>query len=332
VGQEPVKCKRFDHIKVSHILETGLNSGHRSAMSLSFDHHPTHLRRSVLCLPASNRRAIDKLASLDADVVILDLEDAVAEEMKQEARDNIRAYLAGDRTPGREVVIRVNETSSSHFAEDIALVLECEPDAVLLPKVRAQDDVLDLATQLSESEAPDSIRIWAMIEMPLAILNAGSIAEVGRTHGGRLDCFVIGLNDLRKDTGVPFDPARTYLIPWLMQTVLAARAFGLSVIDSVSNEFRELQGFEAECLQGRAMGFDGKMLIHPAQIDGANRAYAPSAAEIAEAEEIIAAFSAPDAAGRNAIGINGRMVERLHLEQAGRLAARASMIKERTIK
>lgn len=298
-------------------------------MTLSFDHHPARLRRSVLCLPASNRRAIDKLASLDADVVILDLEDAVAEEMKQEARDNIRGYFAAGRTSGREVVIRVNEASSVHFAEDIALVLECEPDAVLLPKVRTQDDVLDLATELSENDAPDSLRIWAMIETPLAILNSGSIAEIGRTHGGRLDCFVLGLNDLRKDTGVPFDPGRTYLIPWLMQVVLAARAFGLSVIDSVSNEFRQLQGFEAECQQGRTMGFDGKMLIHPAQIDGANRAYAPSEAEIAEAEEIIAAFSSPEAEGKNAIGINGRMVERLHLEQAGRLAARASMIKER---
>ena len=299
-------------------------------MSLPFDHHPIHLRRSVLCLPASNQRAIDKLASLDADVVILDLEDAVAEEKKQEARENIRRYLAA-RTAGREVVIRVNEASSEFFADDVALVLECTPDAVLLPKVRTQHDILDLATQLSDSDAPDTIRIWAMIETPLAILNAGSIAEVGRTHGGRLDCFVLGLNDLRKETGMPCDPARTYLVPWLMQAVLAARAFGLGVIDSVSNEFRELKGFEAECQQGRAMGFDGKMLIHPAQIDGANRAYAPSEAEIAEAQEIIAAFSAPAAVGQNAINVNGRMVERLHLEQAERLAGRAGMIKAKKI-
>jgi citrate lyase subunit beta/citryl-CoA lyase len=214
----------------------------------------------------------------------------------------------------------------------MALVLECEPDAVLLPKVRTQDDILDVATTLSESDAPENLRIWAMMETPFAVLNAGSIAEVGRTRGGRLDCFVVGLNDLRKDTGVPFDPARTYLVPWLMQIVLAARAFGLAVIDSVSNEFRELSGFEAECRQGRAMGFDGKMLIHPAQIEGANRAYAPSEAEIADAREIIAAFSAPDAAGRNAIGIGGRMVERLHYEQAERLVARAGMIQERARK
>jgi citrate lyase subunit beta/citryl-CoA lyase len=298
-------------------------------MSPPYDHHPIRLRRSVLCLPASNRRAIDKLASLDADVVILDLEDAVAEEMKQAARDNIRAYFAAPRSTGREVVIRVNDAGSAHFSQDMALVLECEPDAVLLPKVRTQDNILDLATELSESDAPDSVRIWAMMETPLAILNAGPIAEVGRTHGGRLDCFVLGLNDLRKDTGVPFDPARTYLVPWMMQVVLAARAFGLAVIDSVSNEFRELGGFEAECRHGRAMGFDGKMLIHPAQIDGANHAYAPSESEIAEAREIMAAFAAPDAAGRNAISINGRMVERLHFEQAGQLVARAEMIMEK---
>ena len=301
-------------------------------MTAAFNHHPVRLRRSVLCLPASNPRAIEKLATLDWDAVILDLEDAVAEAKKQEARDNIRAFLATKRTAEREIVIRVNDANSAHFADDMALALECEPDAVLLPKVRAQDDILELAAFLSENDAPDTVRIWAMMETPLSILNAGSIAEAGRTQGGRLDCLVIGLNDLRKDTGVPFDPARTYLVPWLMQVLLAARAFGLGAIDSVSNEFRELAGYEAECAQGRAMGFDGKMLIHPAQIDGANRAFGPSETELAEAQEIIAAFSAPDADGRNVIDVNGRMVERLHLEQAERLAARASMITERARK
>ncbi|MGV3550461.1 HpcH/HpaI aldolase/citrate lyase family protein [Rhizobium sp.] len=298
-------------------------------MNAAFDHHPARLRRSVLCLPASNQRAIDKLVTLDWDAVILDLEDAVAEEKKQEARDNIRAFLSTGRSADREIVIRVNDAGSAHFTQDMALVLECQPDAVLLPKVRARDDIIDVATFLSDNDAPDTLRIWAMMETPLAILNAGSIAEVGRTQGGRLDCLVVGLNDLRKDTGVPFDPARTYLVPWLMQVVLAARAFGLAVIDSVSNEFRELAGYEAECAQGRAMGFDGKMLIHPAQIAGANLAFGPSEAELAEAREIIAAFSTPEAAGLNAININGRMVERLHLEQAGRLAARADMIMKR---
>jgi len=292
-----------------------------------FDHHPQHLRRSVLCLPASNQRAIDKLASLDCDAVILDLEDAVAEEEKERARANIRAFFKARDKTEREIIIRINQASSSHYDTDMVLVLECEPDAVLLPKVRAQDDILDIAVFLSENDAPETVRIWAMMETPLAILNAGPIAEAGRTSGGRLDCLVVGLNDLRKDTGVPFDPTRTYLTPWLMQIVLAARAFGLTVIDSVSNDFRDLAPFEAECAQGRAMGFDGKMLIHPAQIEAPNRIFQPSAEELAEAEAIIAAFSAPEAEGKSAIAIAGRMVERLHFEQAGRIAARAQMIR-----
>jgi citrate lyase subunit beta/citryl-CoA lyase len=298
-------------------------------MSLSFDHHPTHLRRSVLCLPASNRRAIDKLASLDADVVILDLEDAVAEEMKQEARDNIRAYLAGDRTPGREVVIRVNETSSSHFAEDIALVLECEPDAVLLPKVRAQDDVLDLATQLSESEAPDSIRIWAMIETPLAILRCEAIASAARDATTRLSGFVMGTNDLAKETRARFTPDRAPMLPWLSIAVAAARAYDLDIVDGVYNTLQDEAGFRAECEQGRDLGFDGKTLIHPNQIAVANAVFAPAAEEVETARAIIAAFDQPENAGKGAISLNGRMVERLHAEMARRTVALADAIAAR---
>lgn len=298
-------------------------------MSLNFDHHPQHLRRSVLCLPASNQRAIDKLAELDFDAVILDLEDAVPEDKKAEGRANIRAFFKSRVADGREAIIRVNEVTSAHHADDMALVLECEPDAVLLPKVRAQDDVLDVSAFLSDNDAPDTVRIWAMMETPLSILNAGPIAEAGRTAGGRLDCLVIGLNDIRKDTGVPFDPARTYLIGWMMQILLAGRAFGLGVIDSVSNNFRDLAPFEAECVQARAMGFDGKMLIHPAQIEAANRVFQPSPEDVDEAEAVIAAFAAPDVAGKNAINVAGRMVERLHHEQAQRLMARVGMIQAR---
>jgi citrate lyase subunit beta/citryl-CoA lyase len=168
------------------------------------------------------------------------------------------------------------------------------------------------------------------METPLAILNVGPIAETGRTAGGRLDCLVVGLNDLRKDTGVPPDPERRFVMPWLMQTVLAAGAFGLTVLDSVSNDFRDLAPFEAECAQGRAMGFDGKMLIHPAQIEAANRYFQPSSEEIAEAEAIIAAFSRPEAAKLNATSIDGKMVERLHYQQALALMARVETIKART--
>lgn len=290
---------------------------------------PTRLLRSVLSLPGSNERAIAKLASLDMDGVILDLEDAVAEEAKADARRNIAGFLAATPPAGLLRVVRVNDNTSRHFEADMAMVLATEPDAVLLPKVRTNDDILDLATFLSENDAPDTLRIWAMMETPLAILNAGPIAEMGRTAGGRLDCLVVGLNDLRKETGVKADPARMLVQPWLMQVVLAASAFGLSVLDSVSNDFRDLASFASECAQGRAMGFDGKMLIHPAQIEAANRMFQPSEPEIAEAETIIAAFSKPEHAETNAVGINGKMVERLHFEQATALMARVEMIRTR---
>jgi citrate lyase subunit beta/citryl-CoA lyase len=293
------------------------------------DQKMTRLRRSVLSLPASNDRAIAKLPTLSMDAVILDLEDSVADSMKEEGRKNIRAFCKAKVLADRETVIRVNDVSSPHYAADLRLVLECEPDAVLLPKVRTHDDILELAAYLGDNEAPERLRIWAMMETPLAILNAGPIAETGRTSGGRLDCLVVGLNDLRKDTGVSADPARALVTPWLMQVVLAARAFGLTVLDSVSNDFRNLAPFEAECMQGRAMGFDGKMLIHPAQIDTANRLFQPSPDEVAEAEAIIAAFSRPEAEGLNATSIDGKMVERLHFQQAQALMARVDIIKSR---
>jgi citrate lyase subunit beta/citryl-CoA lyase len=299
-------------------------------MTLNSDPMSLPLRRSVLCLPASNARAIAKLSSLDMDAIILDLEDAVAEEQKDEARKNIRDFLAARPIKGREIVVRINAASTAHYEADLALVVECEPHAVLIPKVNTADDILDLSGYLSDNDAPETMRIWAMMETPLGILNAGSIAETGRTRGGRLDCLVVGLNDLRKDTGVLPDPARTHLVPWLMQVVLAGRAFGLSVIDSVSNDFRDLAPYEAECAQGRAMGFDGKMLIHPTQVDAANRLFQPSAADVAEAEAIIKAFSDPAAKSLNAISVDGKMVERLHYNQALALAARADKIKSRT--
>ncbi|MBL0374051.1 CoA ester lyase [Rhizobium sp. KVB221] len=299
-------------------------------MTMNSDPTAFALRRSVLSLPASNERAIAKLGSLAMDAVILDLEDAVAEEMKAAARDNIRKFMAAGLAGGREIIIRINDAASPHYQDDLALVLETQPNAVLLPKVRTSDDVLDLSLFLSENDAPDMLRIWAMMETPLAILNAGSIAETGRTRGGRLDCLVVGLNDLRKDTGVMPDPARTYLVPWLMQVVLAGRGFGLSVIDSVSNDFRDLAPFEAECAQGRAMGFDGKMLIHPAQIDAANRHFQPSESEIADARAIIDAFSAAGAASLNALSVGGRMVERLHFQQALALIAKVDIIRARS--
>ncbi|HLP67237.1 MAG TPA: CoA ester lyase [Rhizobium sp.] len=288
------------------------------------------LRRSVLSVPAINSRALAKVPDLDCDVVIFDLEDSVAPEKKGEARENLRRFFA-EVSPlhDKECVIRINGHDTGFADDDMAAVIACRPDAVLLPKVDGPQDVERVADLLAETDAPEGLRIWAMMETPLGVLNAAAIARMGRTDGARLDCLVIGLNDLRKATGVPAGSGRTFLVPWLMQVVLAARAFGLDVIDSVSNDFSDIAAFEAECRQGRSMGFDGKMLIHPAQIGPANRYFGPSAEEIAEAQAIAEVFATPAAAELNVVNSNGRMIERLHLGQAERLLAKAKIIQDR---
>ena len=291
---------------------------------------PARLRRSVLSVPAINRRALDKLSSLDCDAVIFDLEDSVSPEKKAEARENLRAFFAASPLPGKERIIRINGLSSNFGAEDLALVAELEPDAVLLPKVDDPQDVMVVGDWLAEADAPESLRIWAMIETPRGILNAAAIAEAGRTAGSQLDCFVVGLHDLRKETGVLPQPGRPYLVPWLMQVILAVSAYGLEAIDSVFNDFKNAGEFEAECGQGRSMGFSGKMLIHPNQIEAANLHFGPDAAAIAEAEAIISAFSEPGADALNVVNLGGRMVERLHLVQAERLIHKARLIEQRS--
>ena len=184
-------------------------------------------------------------------------------------------------------------------------VLALEPDAILLPKVDEPQDIQSSAIGLPRHDAPESLRIWAMIETPRGVLNAAAIAETGRTPGGRLDCFVVGLNDLRKETGVLPQPGRAYLVPWLMQVLLAVSAYGLDVIDAVFNDFRDDAGAATPNVpQGRDMGFDGKMLIHPNQIDPANRHFGPDEAALAEAQAIIDAFADPEAAGLKSSSIS----------------------------
>ncbi|OHV80763.1 CoA ester lyase [Rhizobium sp. LCM 4573] len=283
------------------------------------------LRRSLLSVPAGNPKALEKVPSLDCDGVILDLEDSVFPEKKVEARENLRRFFGKPPLAGRETVIRINALSSEFIEADIDLVTELEPDAVLLPKVGAAADVLTAAAMLEKAGAPEELPIWAMIETASGVMNAPSIAAASP----RLSCFVVGLNDLRKETGVLAQPGRTYLVPWLMQVVLAARANGLDVLDSVFNDFRDAESFDAECAQGRAMGFDGKMLIHPAQIESANRHFGPQPEAIKEAQAIIAAFALPEAQNLNVINMNGRMVERLHLLDAQKLDHKARSIAER---
>lgn len=286
-------------------------------------------RRSVLCVPAINERALQKLPDLDCDAVIFDLEDSVAVDAKQQAREALQRFF--DKTPlgGRETIIRINAFSSPFGRADLETVLRCRPDAVLLPKVDQPSDIHEISDILAERDGAENMRIWAMIETARGVLNAAAISEAAHTPESRLSAFVVGLNDLRKETGVPDLAGRTYLVPWLMQIILAARAYGLDVIDSVSNDFRDLDSYASECAQGRAMGFDGKMLIHPAQIGAANLHFAPSEDALEEARGIVAAFAAPGAAGLNIINANGRMIERLHVAGAEKLLRMANAIDAR---
>lgn len=280
-------------------------------------------------MPATNEKALAKLPSLDCDVAIIDLEDSVAPDRKMDARERVRGFFSRGEGGGKTTVIRINALSGEWGAEDLLAARACRPDAILLPKVNTPRDVLDANDALDEMDAAASLKLWAMVETPKAMLNLGAIAELGRDPSARLECFVAGTNDLVKETGVLATADRRYLVPWLMQMVLAARAGGLDVLDGVSNDFRDAEAFARECGEARAMGFDGKTLIHPAQIGPANAVFSPSGAEMAEAKEIAEAFAKPENAGTGAISLNGRMVERLHLEQAERVLARTAAMKER---
>ena len=282
-------------------------------------------RRSVLYVPASNPRALAKAPAIDCDVVIFDLEDAVAPGDKSAARESLRRHFRDHPACSKERIIRINALSTEWGAEDLLAARGCRPDAILLPKVGAPQDVLDAADALEQTDAPPTLRLWAMIESARAVLNAGEIAELGHRPTARLACLVAGTNDLVKETGIAATPDRQWLVPLLMQILLAGRAGSLAVLDGVSNQFGDLDAFAAECRQGAAMGFDGKTLIHPAQIAPCEAAFQPSEAEIGEAQAIRAAFALPHNAGRGVIQVDGRMVERLHLEQAERLLARAGL-------
>lgn len=281
-------------------------------------------RRSVLYVPASNEKALAKIGQLACDCIIIDLEDAVAPDQKAQARDRLAAiFVSRQNSSGPEMVIRINALSSPWGRQDLALAKSCEPDAILLPKVETPRDLLDADDALDRMDAPAGLALWAMIETPRAMLNIGAIAELGRDRSARLACLVAGTNDLVKDTRIQPGADRELLMPWLMQIVLAARAGNLDVLDGVANNFTDIEAFSAECLQGRAMGFDGKTLIHPAQIAPANAAFTPSDQEVAAALAIRAAFAEPQNRDKGVISLNGAMVERLHLQQAEQLLARA---------
>jgi citrate lyase subunit beta/citryl-CoA lyase len=283
-------------------------------------------RRSVLYMPGSNARALEKAKSLLADALILDLEDAVAPEAKAAARSQVcGAIKAGGYGP-REIVIRVNGLETPWGQADLEAAATAAPDAVLVPKVSSGADIVRVTESLARVAAPARTQLWAMIETPLAILNIAEIAGAAKTPGARLACLVLGTNDLVKETRAELSDGRLGALYWLSAAVTAARAHGLDVLDGVYNDFRDAEGFRAECRQGRILGFDGKTLIHPDQIAVANAAFAPAEAEVAWARKIIAAFAAPDSAGKGVITVEGRMVEIMHAEMARRTVAIAEAI------
>jgi citrate lyase subunit beta/citryl-CoA lyase len=282
-------------------------------------------RRSLLYMPGSNARAMEKARELPADGVILDLEDAVAPDAKAKARELIIAALKQGGFGRREVIVRINGLDTPWWQDDLA-VAAANPDAILVPKVSGPEALREVAKHLVGVRAEARVGIWAMMETPLAMLNARDIAAVARDAGSRLAGFVMGTNDLAKDTRARLLPGRAPMLPWLMTCIAAARAYSIDIVDGVYNELGNAEGFAAECRQARDLGFDGKTLIHPQQIGPCNEAFSPTADEVAWARKIIGAFELPENVSKGVIQVDGRMVERLHADMAQRTVATADAI------
>ncbi|MXN65137.1 CoA ester lyase [Stappia sp. GBMRC 2046] len=286
-------------------------------------------RRSVLYMPGSNARALEKAKTLDADTLILDLEDAVAPDAKDSAREAVVAAVKAGGYGHRELVIRINAADTPWGAADLEAAVAARPDAILIPKVSTAADIERIADRVNAGHAPAKVKLWAMMETPLAMLNARDIAAAARNPETRLACFVMGTNDLAKETRARILPGRAPMMPWLMTCVAAARAYGLDIVDGVYNDFNNESGFAAECLEGAEIGMDGKTLIHPKQVGPANAAFSPSDEEVNWARRIIAEFDKPENARKGAIQVEGKMVERLHADMGRRLVALAEAIAAR---
>ena len=282
-------------------------------------------RRSVLYVPGSNARALDKARTLPVDGLILDLEDAVAPAAKEEARRAVGAVLATGGFGHREVAVRVNGPATPWGADDLAFAARSGADAVVLPKVEAAEEVRAAERALEAAGAPPGLALWCMMETPRGVLAAPAIAGASP----RLAVLVMGTSDLVKDLGARHTPTRTEVLVSLGTVLLAARAHGLSALDGVHLDLADDAGFAAACRQGRDLGFDGKTLIHPRTVETANRAFAPTEDEVAQARAIIAAHAEAVAAGRGVVVVDGRLVEALHVEAARRLVALAEAIARR---
>ncbi len=286
-------------------------------------------RRSVLYVPGANPRAIAKALSLAADAVILDLEDAVAPTEKAVARARVVELLSQPRAPdGPELIVRINALASGFGRADLAEMLPAKPDGLLVPKVAGASDLAAIRRVAAELLPSVRLPLWAMVETARAVADPLAIA-IDRDAAMPLAAFVLGLNDLAAETGTQQVPGRGPMLPWLMTVLAAGRAGGLDVVDGVFNDLRDSDGFEAECRQGRDCGFDGKSLIHPGQIEIANRSFAPDPDELAYARRIADLFDAPEHAGLGVVAFEGKMVERLHAEAARRLVAHAAVIGRR---
>jgi citrate lyase subunit beta/citryl-CoA lyase len=283
-------------------------------------------RRSVLYMPGSNARAIEKARTLPVDGIILDLEDAVAPSAKEAARNQVVNAVKAGGFGRREVFVRVNGIDTPWHADDLAAVAQCGPDAILVPKIGAVAQLERVGQRLLDMKVDLKTRVWAMIETPEAIFNIHALAAEAHDSETRLAGFVMGTNDLAKETRARIVPGRAPMLSWLARCLLAAHAHKIDILDGVYNDIGNAAGFAAECAQGRDMGFDGKTLIHPSQIEPCNAAFSPSANEIAEARKIIAAFDKPENADKGVIDLDGRMVERMHADIARRTVAIADAI------
>ena len=280
-------------------------------------------RRSVLFMPGSNARALDKARNLPCDAVILDLEDSVAPDAKSMARDQIAQAVAAGGFGKREIIIRINNLESPWWEDDLTMAARAKPDGILVPKISRPADIKKLEERLRMLKADPGIVLWAMIESPLGVLSAQEIAATAREGDKRLTGFIMGPNDIARETRMP---GRAAMLPLFTHCILAARAYGLEILDGPYNDISDVAGFAKECAQGRDMGFDGKTLIHPGQIDAANAAYTPPAEEIARARKIMGVFDLPENASKGVVQLDGQMVERLHVDMAKRTIAIADAI------
>lgn len=287
---------------------------------------PVRPRRSVLYMPGANERALEKAKTLPADALILDLEDSVAPEAKPAAREKVCAAVKSRGYGSREVVIRVNALETPWGTADLFAAAEACPDAILIPKVSHPGDIVSAAKVVKATGAPERTRLWAMMETPMSIINAREIAAVGADPDSHLSCLVLGTNDLLKESRARALHNRFAVVPWLAMTIVAARAYGLDVIDGVYNDFKDEAGFRDECEHGRTLGMDGKTLIHPSQVAPCNDIFSPTHEEVDWSRKIIAAFERQENTKKGVITVEGKMVERLHLVMAKRTVAIAEAI------